>query len=312
MLLLNIKSIPFLLFCFAFFTSLTTILAQETPVQDSAETNLDLEALLAAIKHHDALLKSAEGEIVYIQRQPPFDTDTRIFTGRIAFDSENTRFDSPRAITILTPTTMWEIDPNAKRMPNYQFSTEPRLIPEDVDPRRWLTLWHEDLATYLKSENFQITESEFIDDKLCYVLEAQHGNSSEKLWITPEQGFRYLKYESRSPRPVDALDSDIPTEALTIDRTTVSYQQFGEVWFPKDCFREYAWLDFQATDPIILRQTLVVKNFKVNHDIPSETFIVDLPDSATVLVNRQILSKEEFLKQYGELLSESTDPIWSQ
>ena len=114
------------------------------------------------------------------------------------------------------------------------------------------------------------------------------------------QGFRYLKHESQSPRPVDALDSDIPMEALTIDRIIVSHQQFGKIWFPKTVFRELAWLDFQATEPIIFRQTLKTNNFKVNHDIPPETFTVDLPDGAMVMVNRQILSKAEFLKQYGQ------------
>ena len=314
MLLLNIKPIRFLLLCLAFFTCLTIVFSQDTQLptepQDTADVELDFEALLAAIKHHDALLKSGEGEVVYIYGQPPFDLST--FTGTIAFDAEKTRLDSPRTITVLTPTTMWEIDPNAKRMPNYHFSTEPRLIEEGADPRRWITFWREDLATYLKSENFHITGREFINDILCYVLEAKQGDTSQKIWIAPERGFRYLKHESQHPTPVDALDSDIPMEALTIDRITVSYQQLGEIWFPKTVFRESSWLDFQATNPIIFRQTLEINNFKVNHTIPSETFTVDLPDDAMVRVNRQTFSKEEFLKRYGELLSQPTDLIRNQ
>ena len=176
-----------------------------------------------------------------------------------------------------------------------------------MDPRRWLTVWRKDLATYLKDENFFIIGREFINDVHCYVLEAKHGDTSEKIWIAPARGFRYLKHENQHLTPVDALDSDIPMEALTINRTTISYQQFGEIWFPKTVFREHAWLDFQATNPILFRQTLETKNFKVNHDIPSETFTVNLPDDAMVGVNRQTLSKEEFLKQYGELLSQRTD-----
>lgn len=287
----------FLLLYFVFLACFTTAFAQETS-QDTGEDTLDLETLLAAVKHHDALLKSGEGEVVYTHGQPPI--DTRTIAGKIAFDTKNIRFDSPRTTTILTPTTMWEIDPDAKRMPNYHFSTEPRLIHEDVDPRRWLTIWHEDLATYLKNDNFHITGREFINDIHCYVLEAKQGDTSNKIWIAPEQGFRYLKHESQHPTPVDALDSDIPMEALTIDRTTISYQQFGEIWFPKTVFREYAWLDFQATNPIIFRQTLEIKNFKVNHTIPPETFTVDLPDNVMIRVKNQTLSKTEFLKQYGK------------
>ena len=315
MFVLHTKPNRFLLFCFAFLACLAPAFAQETPAQDTAENELDFEALLAAIKHHDALLKSGEGEVVCTDGQPPFDTDTHIFTGRITFDSESIRFDSPRNISILTPAAYWEIDPDAKTQPNYFFSLgtqSPVILNAPMDPRHWLTLGHKDLATYLKSENFQITRRELINDTLCYVLEAKQGDMSEKIWIAPERGFRYLKHESQFPRPVDALDSDIPMEALTIDRTTVSYQKLGEIWFPKAVLSEYAWLDFQATYPIISRQTLELKNFKVNHIIPPATFTVDLPDGAMVRVNRQTLSKAEFLKQYGELLSRPTTPIRKQ
>ena len=88
-------------------------------------------------------------------------------------------------------------------------------------------------------------------------------------------------------------------------RTTISYQQYGEVWFPKAVFNEYSWLDFKPEDPILSGQQLEVKNFKINHDLPPETFIVDLPDDAMITVNRekQKLSKAEFLKRYGQRLS---------
>ena len=315
MFVLNMKPNRFLLPCFVFLACFTIAFAQETPSQDIAEDALDFEALLAAIKHHHALLKSGEGEVIYTDGQPPFDDDLHISKERITFDSENTRFDSPRTTVILTPMAYWEIDPHAKRHPNYYFNPGPQapvLIKSPMDPRHWLTLGHKDLATYLKSENFHITGRELINGTLCYVLEAKQGEMSEKIWIAPEQGFRYLKHESQFPRPVDALDSDIPMEAVTIDRTTVSYQKLGEIWFPKSVLNEYAWLDFQATYPIISRQTLEVKDFKVNHTIPPETFTVDLPDGAMVRVNRQTLSKEEFLKQYGELLPRPTDSVKGQ
>ena len=273
-------------------------LAQETPSQDAAEDALDFKELLAAIKHHHALLKSGEGEIIYTDEQPPVEADTRIVKTRITFDSENTRFDSQREITILTPTEMWQIAPHRRRHPKYHFSTEPRSIYENVDPRRWLF----DLARHLENENFQITGREIFNDIPCYVLEAKHGDTSEKIWIAPQQGFQYLKRESRFPRPVDALDSDIPMEALTIIRTTISYQQFGEVWFPKRVFSEYAWLDFKATYPIISRETLELKNFKVNHNLLPETFTVDIPDDAMIKVEgiSKALSKQEFLKRYRQ------------
>ncbi len=289
-------------------------LAQETLSQDAAEDELNFKELLAAIRHHHALLKSGEGEVVYTFGVPPFvDTDTRIVTGTIAFNAEKTRFDSERTrfhalgkTTILTPSGRWEIVPHKNRKPDYSFNTEeqPRLINpyHDVDPRRWLTLRSKDLATYLRSKNFQIIGREGFKNILCYVLEAKQGKKSEKIWIAPERGFQYLKREYLIPRPVDALDSDIPMEALTIIRTTISYQQFGEIWFPKIVFSEYAWLDFKPEDPIISGQRLEIKNFKINHNLPPDTFTVDIPDDAVITVNQQNkkLSKAEFLKQYGQ------------
>ena len=309
MVLLNMKLNPFLLFYLVFFTS--TVFAQETPSQNTAETELDFKALLAAIKHHERLLKSGEGEVVYTLGVPPFvDTDTRIVAGRIAFDSENTRFDSSRETTLLIPTGMWEIAHLKNRAsryhfkPEHDFSRELKLIRpfHDVDPRRWITLRHEDLATYLEGQNFHIIGREFFNDILCYVLEAKQGKRSEKIWIAPERGFRYLKHESQSLTPVDALDSDVPMEALTIIRTTISYQQYGETWFPKIVHSEYSWLDFKPEDPIISGQMLEIKNFKVNHDLPPETFTVDIPDDAMIKVAgiKQELSKQEFLKLYGK------------
>ena len=165
---------------------LTLALAQKTPSQDAAEDTLDFKELLAAIKYHHALHKSGEGEIIHTDEQPPVEADTRIVKSRIAFDSENTRFDSQREITILTPTEMWQIAPHRRRHPKYHFSTEPRSIYESVDPRRWLF----DLARHLERENFQITGREIFNDIPCYVLEAKDGDTSEKIWTrTPNKGF---------------------------------------------------------------------------------------------------------------------------
>ncbi len=313
---LNLKSNHFPILCIVFFVGLTTAFAQDTPPQDIAGDELDLQALLAAIKRYDALLKSGEGEIGYTHGVPPFvDSDTTIITGTIAFNAENTRFDSEDTpfhsqgkTTLLTPNGSWEIVPHKERKSDYAFSTvEPKLITplHDVDPRRWLTLRGKDLATYLESKNFQIIGREGFNDILCYVLEEKDVDRPEKIWIAPDRGFRYLKYESQHLTPVDALDSDVPMEAPTVSRTTISYQQHGEIWFPKAVFHEFAWIDFKPEDPIIFGQQLELKNFKINHDISPETFTVDIPDDAMITVNRQErkLSKMEFLQRYGQALS---------
>lgn len=300
MSLLNMKPNRFLLSCFVFLACFTTAFAQETPSQDTEEEILDFEALLAAIKQTDTPLKSGEGIVIHISGDPLLDTDTRIVTLRIVFDSKNTRFDSPRRTTILTPTTMWQIVRNGK--PNYYFSTKPQSHHEHMDPRRFLTWVDKDLATYLRENDFHIKGREDFSGTLCYVLETKQEDRSKRIWIAPERGFRQLKYEIQQPTPVDALDSDIPMEAPTIFRTTISYQQHGEIWFPKAVFIEYGWLDFKPADPIISQRMLEIKNFKLNHNLPPETFTVDLPDDAMIKVDgiSKALTKQEFLKRYGQ------------
>ena len=291
----------FLLSCFVFLACFTTAFAQGTPSQDTAEDALDFEALLAAIKQTDTPLKSGEGVVVHISGEPPLNIDPRIVTLRIAFDSENTRFDSPRRTTILTPTTMWEVvHRNGK--PDYYFSTKPQSYHEHMDPRRFLTWVDKDLAVHLRENNFHIIGREVFNGTLCYVLEAKQENRSKRIWIAPERGFRHLKDEIQQPTPVDALDSDIPMEALTVFRTTITYQQHGEIWFPKAIFIEYAWLDFKPADPIISQRMLKIKNFKLNHNLPPETFTVDLPDDAMIKVDgiSKALTKQEFLKRYAQ------------
>lgn len=307
---LNTKANSFIFFCFVLFTGITILFAKETPTPvpqpEDIEPELDFEALLAAIKKADTSIKSGEGEFVYTHGHPPFDTYTNTTKGKIAFDLEKTRLDLPIITTILTPTTMWEIVPHIKRAPNYYFSRKPRrfISPSGADPRQWITLGppDQDSTTYLKANNFHIKGCEFFHDTLCYVLESKQGKKSTTIWIAPERGFLPLKRESKIPRPVDALDSDIPMEALTNTRTIIFYQQFGEIWFPKKVLSESFWVDFKVEEPVFFRQTLETKNFKINHSIPAETFTVEIPDGAFIRVEgiNKALSKKEFLKQFGK------------
>lgn len=304
------KLITLLLSCFVLFVYLTISFAKETPAPvpqpEDAEPELDFESLLAAIKKADISIKSGEGEFVYTYGHPPFDTYTNTFKGKIAFDVKKTRYDLPRRTTILTPTTMWEIVPPMRRGPNYYFSTKPRrfIHPAGADPRRWCILGTstQDSVTYLRENGFQIKGREFFRDIMCYVLEAKQGDKSTKIWIAPERGFRLLKRESKIPRPVDALDSDIPMEALTNTRTIIWYEQFGKIWFPNRVISESFWVDFKVEEPVFFRQTLETKNFKINHSIPAERFTVEIPDDAFIRVEEinKVLSKKEFLEQFGK------------
>ena len=49
---------------------------------------------------------------------------------------------------------------------------------------------------------------------------------------------------------------------------------------------------------------LEVKNPRLNHKIPDETFIIEIPDGSEIRALNRYVSKEEFLKLYGSAFNE--------
>ena len=310
----------------ACFTMAIALDATETKTKDKIEKtstktntadNLDFEVILAGIKHYDELVKSGEGKVVVTFKQPRFPTNdpdhSIVFTGDITFASDKIRLNSLGKTYVSKPTGMWEIVRYRKRKPNYYFSLEPGLSALEAlaDPREWLIFSNDvDFSTYLRRRNFRIQRSDTFKGIPCYVLEAkiiqtsisssQPGDRIERFWISPARGFRYLKYERQQPLKVDILSSDIKKGTPSIHRRTLSYQQFGDAWFPEAGVIVLLWIDSTGREHVISQKTLETRDFKVNHAIPSETFTVNIPDDAMIGVNRRKLSKAEFLKQYGQ------------
>ena len=79
----------------------------------------------------------------------------------------------------------------------------------------------------------------------------------------------------------------------------VSYQKFGEIWFPKKGVINTSRIDSEGKKHTIIQQTMETKNCKLNYSIPAETFTMDIPDDVKIQVNNRKLSKAEFLRQYG-------------
>lgn len=306
----NMKLSCILLSWFLFITYCPILYTQEIPMvlpqHEEKELELNLDKLSMSIIQANTPIASGEGEVIYTYGHPPFATYTKTVKGNITFDLSNTRFDLPRSLTILTPTSMWEISTDRLGKSYYNFSKKPNreIHPMGADPRNWLNFWkpNEDVASYLREKQFDIAEIEYFHDVQCYVLETKQGGKSTKLWISPEQGFRCIKHESTYLLAVDALDSDIPMDARAITRTIIRYQQFGEVWFPKRIIHESSWVDIKPNEPIFFRQTLETKNFKINHLVSTNKFSPNISENASIHVegSNTVYSKTEFIEQYGD------------
>ncbi len=310
------------IFVFLFLTSVTVAVAQDEVGE------FDFEMILAGIKHYDDLVQSGEGKGVLTWDQTPFSEappgkKEMVFDWayEVIFDRNQTymvfeesisrdNVHDPKRILIATSAGIWEIVPRRGRKPtNYSFRADPQLgsFRRSADPRWWFGVGNQDLPTYLRENNFRIKKREHLNKVPCYVLEkAQPSEASssvyERFWIAPSQGFRYLKYEEYSPLKVDVMFSNIRKGTPSVHRTLMSYEQHGEAWFPKTGVGENFWIDSEGKEHFISRMTLKTKDFKVNHPIPPETFIVDIPDDAMIRVDalRQKLPKKEFLQRYGQ------------
>ncbi|MDE0637160.1 MAG: hypothetical protein OXI43_15080 [Candidatus Poribacteria bacterium] len=325
MLFLKAKANCFIFFYIVLFMNITILFAEEkpktVPLHEGTVPELDYDVLLAGIKYHDELVKSGEAKVVYSIEQTALPVGHRdrsnTLSGAIIFDSDNVRWDSPSKTIILMPNSSWQVIryPKSERKPIYFFAPQKSELPRQlVDPRNWFSVTNrQDLPTHLRNENFQIQRTEILKDDqhkdvFCYVLEKQyieiskdkHADTFTRIWISPERGFRYLKFETQQPTLVDINDGKIKQGTFMNTRITLSYQQFGEIWFPKKGVINTSWLDSDGKEQTIIRQTMETKNCKLNHSIPEETFTMDIPDDAKIQVNNRKLSKAEFLRQYGQ------------
>lgn len=330
-LLLNTKTIRFVIFSFVFFRCLITVFAQEEslPVlpQNAVDAERDLNAILLGMKHYNAIIRSGEGECTY-SFEPSGTPDAHItWKAHLIFNRHQTRMDFeesisstnghwPKTTFIVTETGTWQTIYHGTGEQSYYFGTEAGLDPLRiwVDPRRWLhVIDQQDLPTYLKERNFHIATAELFDDMPCYVLEAnkdlelssnQQKDSFERFWISPERGLHYVKYENRFLRKRDSSDGKIKKGTPSVRRVSLFYElHAGDVWFVKNGVSESFWIDPDGEEYLVSRTKIETHNFRVNHDPLPEIFTLDLPNNARIRVEEldKKLSKKEFRQWYGEI-----------
>ena len=327
------------IFSFVFFACFATAFAQEDslPVlpQNAIEAENDFNMILLGMRNYDGSALSGEGECLYVFRQPGMSDTYSTWKARLAFDPWHTRMEfeegfsnntqTPKVTLISSPSGTLEITSSKTGEPRYHFRGNSQ-VPENVllksrtkteldasrdwvDPRRWLqSIDGRDLPTYLKEQNFRILESEFFNGFPCYVLEAkqpdQQDGSFERIWVSPELGLRYLKYESRFLSATDSADRQIKKGTPSVRRIRLSYELYSEdAWFVTNGIAETVWVDSDGEEHLINRAIIETQNFIVNHEIPPEIFTVDIPDNATIQVEAldAELSEAEFRQWYDEI-----------
>ena len=339
MFLLHMKTFRFVISSFVFLACFTTALAQEDslPVlpQNPVEAENDFNMILLGMWNYDGSVQSGEGECLYVFRQPGTPESYSTWKARLTFDPWHTRMEfedgvsnnrqTPRATILSSPSGTLDITSTKTGERSYYFrrnSPVPRNVPLKsqmetesdvsrswVDPRRWLRIADgQDLPTYLKERNFRILKSEFFNGFPCYVLETrqpdQQADSFERIWVSPELGLRYLKYENRFLSETDSADGQIKKGTPTVRRVRLSYGLYGEdAWFITNGIAEMLWIDSVGTEHLISRAIIETQNFVVNHDVPPAVFTIDIPNDATIQVEAlgKNLSREEFHRWYAEI-----------
>ena len=339
MFLLNRKTVYSVILSFAFLTCFTIAFAQQEslPVlpQNAAEAESDFNMILLGMQNYDGAALSGEGECLYVFRQPGTPDAYSTWKARLAFDPWHTRLEfeegfanntqTPSATFISSPSGTLEITYPKTGEPNYYFRGGPQVsenVPlknqteteidaarDWVDPRRWIhSIDGRDLPTYLKEQNFRILKSEFFNGFPCYVLEAkqpdQQERSFERIWVSPELGLRYLKYENRFFSAADSADGQIKRGTPLVKRIRLSYGLHGEdAWFVTNGIAETFWIDADGEEYLISRAIIETQNFLVNHEIPTDVFTVDIPGDATIQVETldKKLSEAEFRQWYDEI-----------
>ena len=335
----NSKMIRCVIASFVFFACFAMVFAQEEtlPVlpQNAVEAESDFNMILLGMRNYDGAALSGEGECLYVFRQPGTPDSYSTRKARLAFDPWHTRIEfeegfsnntqTPRVTLISSPSGTLEITYAKTGEQHYHFRDNSQ-VPENVqaknrtgieldasrdwvDPRRWLhSIDGRDLPTYLKEQNFRILNAEFFNGFPCYILEARPPNqpedSFERIWVSPELGLRYLKYESRFLSETDSADGQIKKGTPTLRRVRLSYGLYGEdAWFVTNGIAETLRIDSDGAEHLINRAVIETQNFIVNHEIPPEVFTVAIPDNATIQVGAEDkkLSKEEFRQWYDEI-----------
>lgn len=252
---------------------------------------VDMEFLIAGVKYNGILVKSSKIHFT-IQSTHNKEFLARIFGVQFedelkniffAHDGRKVRWETRSSIglhyiAIFDGEKQVEIDK----------SDTPRLISVrgalTIDQRShliswYLHFWEQPLGDYLEKYATTIVGTEYVNNTLCYIIEAAElrGEEKVKFWVAPSRGFQVLKKEEKI-----AYQDGIPTTVITV----IQYQKVGEGWFPKSGTETFFMLNRGiGKQELSVKHTLTVKDVELNIDV-SDLFKLDIPPNTEVWDHR--------------------------
>lgn len=203
---------------------------------------IDLEALVAAVKHNDSLLKSGKVSFVLKPTHTQFEAELLGISApettprevSFAFDGRKVYCETRSAIdkNKLRPEDKVAIFDGEKQVEIHRFSPPPRIGVRGrltIDPRSYFHYWGMSfvgqlIGEYLEENATDILGEERINKIPCYVVEAKRRGGTIKFWIAPSRGFRVLKRQ---------LETTFRGAASTVTMK-IHYEKLKNgIWFPK-------------------------------------------------------------------------------
>ena len=304
------KAFLFVFSCYLLHSSVAVAAAQ------GIKGELDLEMILSGVAHHHSLVKSGEGVVTYKRVQTSDTTDGGHIIIReyyLTFNEHYTRMDISESLsrntwfpklTYINAGTKgeWQIQ-HEESVLRYTYSTRPSNRFASLDPRWVLTsYWPEgEVYEHLKQKDFRIKRRQRLGDIDCYVLEDMAGG---KIWIAPDLGFRFIKYERQFALEPDLSRRGIKKGAPMVVRIRVFYQKNGNICFPKQTVAEAFIIDENGQEHLLSKNETETKDFRLNDKISEDKFTITIPEESQIWVSdlRRFLSKKEFSNLYGMVL----------
>lgn len=257
------------------------------------ESRIELEFLIAGIKHNDSLVKSSK---VHFIKQPTHTEFEKKFFGvsesqfegdvEVIFAHEGSKVYC-QTLSATEPGRTRIFDGEQRQIEIHKRGQKRRIAVRGaltIGPRNYFHYWGREflgkpVGEYLEKNAVGIVGEEDIHGVPCAVVEAKlpWKNKRVTFWIAPSQGYRVLKREYET-----SYRDGIPAAVTMV----LQYQKVNGVWIPKSGNNTTLALNQESgKQELLFGHTLTVKHAEVNIDV-SELFNFEIPPDTEVWDHR--------------------------
>ena len=279
------------LLCFITFVFL--LLGPIVKLPRAEESHVELEFLIAGVKHNDSLVKSSRIRFI---KQPTHTEFEKKFFGvsdsqfegdvEVIFAHEGAKVYCQTRSTI-EPDRTRIFDGEQQQIEIHKRGQKRHIAVRGamtIGPRNYFHYWGREflgelVGEYLEKNAVGIVGEEDINGVPCAIVEAKlpPKNGRVKFWIAPLQGYRVLKRQFEA-----TYHGGIPSHVTMI----VQYQKVNGVWIPKSSTDTTLALNQESgNQELLFKFTLTVEDAEVNIDV-SELFNLEIPPETEVWDHR--------------------------